>query len=83
LGIDLALSEHSTVGVGPGGLGIGANMSGDKDRAWCDSQAASLSGTDYDYRFRLLRRQPTCDVAFYPDVGGTDTTSGEHHRSFA
>jgi len=67
-----------TVGVGPGGrLGIGSNgsTSGDPDRAWCNTQALTLLGIDYQQRFRALADWATqMNVAFYPiDVGGLRT----------
>lgn len=65
-----------TVGVGPGGkLGIGANMSGMSDAAWCDAQFAMFAGIDYPQRFREMVNMATrANVAFYPiDVGGLRT----------
>ena len=65
-----------TIGVGPGGrLGIGAGTSGDIDRAWCNTQALTLLGIDYDLRFRdLVEFATRMNVAFYPiDVGGLRT----------
>jgi VWFA-related protein len=65
-----------TVGVGPGGkLGIGANMSGSMDRAWCLSEAGRLGSIDSEQRLRdLLRQAQRANVAFYPvDVGGLRT----------
>lgn len=65
-----------TIGVGPGGrIGIGANMSGDPDRAWCEGQKVRLAQTDYEFRFReLLNLARRANVAFYPvDLGGLRT----------
>ena len=57
-----------TIGVGPGGkLGIGANMSGDVDRSWCDAQMLRLRQVDYDQRFKdLLDLARRANVSFYP-----------------
>ena len=56
-------------------MGSSGNMSGDTDRAWCDTQALTLFGIDYDLRFRDLVSWATrMNVAFYPiDVGGLRT----------
>jgi VWFA-related protein len=65
------------VGVGPGGkLGIGASMSNDTNRAWCEMQKERLAQVDYDRRFKsLLETARRANVAFYPvDVGGLRTT---------
>ena len=62
-----------TIGVGPGGkLGIGANMSGDVDRSWCDAQTLRLRQVDHDQRFKdLLDLARRANVSFYPvDLGG-------------
>jgi VWFA-related protein len=62
-----------TIGVGPGGkLGVGANMSGEADASWCDTQTLRLSQVDYDQRFRdLLDLARRANVSFYPvDLGG-------------
>ena len=67
-----------TIGVGPGGqIGMGANMSGSADAAWCESQAARFAGIDYDLRFKdLLNKAVRANVAFYTvDVGGLKTFS--------
>jgi len=68
-----------TVGVGPGGrLGMGANMSGTDDRAWCDAQYANLMNIDYPQRFRaMVDMAVRANVAFYPiNVGGLSTPGG-------
>ena len=67
-----------TIGVGPGGklvMGSSGSMSGEPDRAWCNTQALTLFGIDYEQRFRALADWATqMNVAFYPiDVGGLRT----------
>ena len=62
-----------TIGVGPGGkLGVGANMSGMPDAAWCEAQAMRFSQIDYEQRFMdLLESARRANVSFYPvDLAG-------------
>ena len=71
--------SNPTVGVGPGGkLGIGANMSGTDDRAWCEAQYANLMNIDYPSRFRAITEMAVrANVAFYPiNVGGLSASGG-------
>ena len=68
-----------SIGVGPGGkMGMGANMSGTDDRAWCDAQYAHLMNIDYPARFRgMVDMAVRANVAFYPiNVGGLSTSGG-------
>lgn len=64
-----------TIGVGPTGrigMGPNSNSSHASDAAFCNAQAARLTGLDYERRFtNLLEMARRANVAFYPvDVAG-------------
>ena len=82
-------SDLPGIGVGPGGrLGLGNDMSGNRDVSWCNSQMSRLAGTDFEQRFRdLLVQAARANVAVFPiDVGGlktgTPTADGNMNADF-